>query len=313
MQIRNFRWDDLPVIVDFMNTHNETFGLQTRTTIEQIERSWRMPYNFPERDIFVAQHPDGRIVGYTIADLLDEPNYAYGIYQVLPGNMQVGRALMQAATDHFRSTALANSAPDVPIAMEWRLPDHNQEPIELCKEQGFEQVRQFYTMRIMLDQPIQPVLLPDGFVCRPFSAADLEGVHRAKVEIFEDHWGDQHDPLEEWKSQIEHPQFDPTLWWIAYSGDAIAGMVLSQPLNQERAGIGIVGVRRQWRGLGLANALLLQCFAEYQRRGFQSVELGVDSNSQTNAVKLYQRAGMTIHQTILYYRHLLRGNLSEVH
>lgn len=307
MQIRNFRWDDLPAVVDFMNSHAEAFGLQSRTTIEEIERSWRMPYNHPERDVFVARHPDGHMIGYTIADLLDEPNVANGIYFVLPGYAQAGRALMQAATDHFYATALANSAPDVPITMEWRLPEYNPEPVALCEEQGFQQVRRFYTMRIVLDQPMPSVQLPQGFTRRPFSASDLDAVHQAKVEIFQDHWGEQHDPLEEWKSEIEQPLFDPTLWWIVNSGDTIAGMVLSQPANREKAWIGIVGIRRQWRGLGLAKTLLLQCFEEYQRRGFRTVDLGVDSDSQTNAVRLYERAGMSIHQTILYYRHTLRG------
>jgi mycothiol synthase len=67
-----------------------------------------------------------------------------------------------------------------------------------------------------------------------------------------------------------------------------------------------VGVRRAWRKRGLAQALLRQCFAEYQRRGYQRVELGVDSDSPTNAVALYERAGMHVHQRVLYYRKTLR-------
>jgi ribosomal protein S18 acetylase RimI-like enzyme len=66
--------------------------------------------------------------------------------------------------------------------------------------------------------------------------------------------------------------------------------------------VGIVGVRRPWRRQGLAHALLRQCFAEYQRRGWQHVDLGVDSDSSTQAVALYERAGMHVRARQLYYR-----------
>lgn len=308
MNIRNFRWEDLPAIADCMNQWSEAFGHTNRVTTEQIERIWRAPYNHPDRDAFVAQQPDGGIVGYTIADFADEPHHAFGVYQVLPGHPEIGRALIQTAIDHFKALAFANRAPDVPIYMDWRISQQDTEAVALCEAQGFEQVRQFYTMRITLDpaKPIPSVALPEGFTRKPFTADDLPAVYEAKVDIFQDHWGEAHDSLDEWRNDIEQPNFDPSLWWIAYAGDEIAGMVLSQPFSDKLGWVGIVGVRRAWRKHGLAQALLQQCFAEYQRRGHEAVDLGVDSNSQTNAVMLYQRVGMHIRQTTLYYRAVLR-------
>ncbi|MBL8165042.1 MAG: GNAT family N-acetyltransferase [Anaerolineae bacterium] len=306
MHIRTFRWEDLPALVEMMNRHAEALGKSSRVTVEEVERTWRTPYNHPDRDAFVAVGADGQIIGYTIADILDDPHQAFGVYQVLSGNRAAGSVLMQAASDHFHAMALANADPDKPITMDWRVTSTNADAISLCEEQGFEQVRQFYTMRIALDQPLPAAVLPPGFALRPFTLDDLAAVYDAKVEMFQDHWGDQHDPLHEWRSTVEAPHFDPSLWWVAYAGDAIAGIVLSQPTTAETAWVGILGVRRAWRKQGLAQALLQLCFAEYQRRGLREVFLGVDSNSQTNAVKLYQRAGMHIHQTVLYYRQYLR-------
>lgn len=307
MNIRNFRWDDLPALADLMNRHAEAYGRTSRITVEQIERVWRAPYNHPEQTAFVAVESDGIMLGYTIADLFDEPNQAFGVYQVLPGHPEVGKALMEAATEHFKSVAFANSPPDMQISMDWRVSEQDTEAIGLCEAQGYEQVRQFYTMRIALDQQISPTSLPEGFTLRPFAPEHLTTVYEAKVDIFQDHWGGQHDPLSEWESDIARPDFDPSLWWIAYAEDgSVAGMVLSQPASDTTGYVGIVGVRRAARKKGLAQALLQICFAEYQRRGFGFVHLGVDSNSQTNAVALYQRVGMHIHQTILYYRAVLR-------
>ncbi len=305
--IRNFQWHDLPALVNFMNEHNADAGNSARVTIDQIERSWRAPYNHPERDAFVAVQADGSLLGYAIADLLDEPNYAYGVYHAFLGHRDAAHGLMQAVTQHFLTTALAQSAPDVPITLDWRLSPHDHEALALCAEQGFEQVRQFYTMRIDLDGAVAPTALPAGLTLKPFTPPQLPAVYQAKTEIFADHWGGQYDSLQEWQDRIAQPHFDPTLWWIAYADDAIVGMVLSETFSDVSASIGIVGVQRAWRKRGVAQALLMQCLAEYQRRGFRQLELGVDSTSATNAVALYERVGMHIHNTILYYRHQLRG------
>jgi mycothiol synthase len=306
MEIRNFRWDDLLSLVHFMHRYAEAYGQVSSVTLEQVERSWRAPHNRPEENAFIALDSDSKILGYTIADLLDEPNYAFGVYQVLPREVESGRALMKAATDYFREVALTKNPAEVPIIIDWRISEKDTAAVNLCKEEKLEQVRQFYTMRIALDQLIPTTTLPTGFTRKPFTSNDLDAVFETKVEIFEDHWGGQYDTLDEWRHRIEQPTFNPDLWWVIYDDNQIAGILLSQPVNAETGDISIVGVRRSWRKRGLAQAMLHQCFTEYQRLGFKDVFLGVDSNSQTNAVRLYQRVGMDIHRTILYYRDYIR-------
>ena len=67
--------------------------------------------------------------------------------------------------------------------------------------------------------------------------------------------------------------------------------------DPERSGggwIGALGVRRAWRGQGLAKALLLHSFREFHRRGKRRVGLGVDSENPTGATKLYESVGMVV-------------------
>ncbi|GAB4514496.1 MAG: GNAT family N-acetyltransferase [Anaerolineae bacterium] len=305
MQTRQFRWEDLPQLVDFMNRYATVNGRRATSTLEHIEKSWRAPQNHPEDDAFVSVE-DGQIVGYTIADLLDDPHYAFGVYQVMPGHHEAARALMQAATERFQTVAFAKSPPDVDIALDWMIPQVNQEAITLCEMQGFPLVRQFYKMRIGLNEPIEAQPLPAGFVRRPFVASQLEAVMAAKVEAFQDHWGEQHDTIEEWQYTIDQDNFDASLWWVIYDDDQIVGTLLSYPFNERSGYVSIVGVRPAWRKRGLAQAMLTQCFATYQERGFEDVYLDVDSDSSTNALALYQRVGMRVHDCRLYYRHVLR-------
>jgi len=293
-----------------MNRYAAANGRTAQVTVEQIERSWRAPQNHPEDDAFVAIE-NGQIIGYTIADLLDEPHYAFGVYQVMPGHQKAAQALMQATTERFQAVAFAKSAPDVEIALDWMIPQVNEEAITLCETWGFPLVRQFYKMRTVLDEPIELRPLPAGFVRRPFEASQLETVIAAKGEAFHDHWGDQHDTLEEWQHTIEQDNFDASLWWVVYAEDQIAGVLMSYPFNERSGYVSIVGVRQAWRKRGLAQAMLIQCFAAYRERGFEDVYLDVDSNSSTNAVALYQRVGMQVHDRRLYYRQILRAALNR--
>ena len=48
------------------------------------------------------------------------------------------------------------------------------------------------------------------------------------------------------------------------------------------------------RRTGLGTALLTHAFAEFQRRGRLRAGLGVDAESTTGAVRLYERAGMSV-------------------
>jgi hypothetical protein len=124
MEIRNFRFEDLSELVAFMNRYAEVTGREAIITVEQIERSWRTPHNHPENDAFLAVE-NKQIVGYTIADLLDKSQYAFGVYQVRPGQYEAAQALMNAATQRFRTVAFEASQPDVDIALDWVMPQAN--------------------------------------------------------------------------------------------------------------------------------------------------------------------------------------------
>jgi ribosomal protein S18 acetylase RimI-like enzyme len=90
--------------------------------------------------------------------------------------------------------------------------------------------------------------------------------------------------------------FDPTLWFVAEDGGAIAGICLCQE-RKGRPDVGWVdslGVRKPWRRRGLGLAFLRHAFAELGRRGYPRAGLGVDGENTTGAVRLYERAGMHV-------------------
>ena len=171
-------------------------------------------------------------------------------------------------------------------------------------------------MRIELDQPVEVAPLPEGIVLRRFDREhDAEAVYEAYQDTFADHWGHERSTYDDWvRFVLNYPAADLSMWLVAWAGDEIAGICLCRPYEEadQRMGwVGALGVRRAWRKRGLGSALLRYSFALFQERGYLRAALGVDASSLTNAVALYQRAGMHVHYRYLLYRKILRGDAAE--
>ena len=63
---------------------------------------------------------------------------------------------------------------------------------------------------------------------------------------------------------------------------------------------------RPWRKRGLGEALLLQSFGEFYKRGTRTIGLGVDAQNPTGATRLYQKVGMYIASEYVTYEKELR-------
>ena len=57
-----------------------------------------------------------------------------------------------------------------------------------------------------------------------------------------------------------------------------------------------VGVRRAWRGKGVAQALVADAFAALRERGQMRVLVSVDADAAPAAIRLYEEAGMRVHE-----------------
>jgi mycothiol synthase len=173
---------------------------------------------------------------------------------------------------------------------------------------GFELVRHSFQMTRSLDD-VDPPEWPDGIRVATFEAGHEAAVHAATQEAFADHWEHRDSPLDEWRRwHIEDPRFDPTFWFVAWDGDDIAGVSLCRLHSSgdpQHGYVSTLGVRRPWRRQRLGTALLLHSFADMQRRGMTKASLGVDAENTTGAVRLYERAGMSVDQRHDIYRKAL--------
>jgi mycothiol synthase len=169
---------------------------------------------------------------------------------------------------------------------------------------GFAPIRHSFRMRIDLAEPPPAPEPPRGVMLRSHRPGEERAVWAVHQESFRDSWGhEEDDPYDAWlEDRIETPSFDPELWVVADAGDEIAGISLCRVRN-DRGWVGVLGVRRNWRRRGLGAALLRESFRRLWERGERIVGLGVDAESPTGAVRLYEREGMRVdHRTTTYER-----------
>ena len=190
--------------------------------------------------------------------------------------------------------------------------------VELVGDWGFSVERYFLEMRIDFDGTPQapPQPLASGLRLVGFDPeSDLERLFDATTEAFQDHYGyvdrPREDELARFTQFMSIPTFDPTLVWMVLDGDEIAGAITCIGNHEGDAQVGYVaslGVRRPWRGRGLAKTMLHVCFAEFASREKTAVTLHVDAANPTGATHLYESVGMReIHRSATYVVELRPG------
>ena len=169
---------------------------------------------------------------------------------------------------------------------------------DLLAQHGYAPRRTIYRLRLDLDQEPAAATPPAGIVIRPFrEGADEHAMRDVLDEAFADDCRPTtNEPFEAWRARlIGHPDFDPSLWFLAWRGDEVAGGLIAYD-HGDMGWIKQLGVRRQHRRRGVGTALLAASFTALAAKGQRRVELGVDAEGQTRPLRLYESAGMRVTQ-----------------
>ena len=178
----------------------------------------------------------------------------------------------------------------------------------LFRRFGLTPARYWFEMSAPTADP--PALaLPDGLRVVGYDPAREDAVYAAHMEAFTDHWGYQRRERADWLAMtVRSAGFRPEFSVLALDGEEIAGYVLSYRYGDPRCVyIGAVGVRRPWRRRGIAAALLARVLRAAARAGYDRANLGVDADSPTGAVGVYERVGFGVdHRAVTYSMSLPR-------
>jgi mycothiol synthase len=170
----------------------------------------------------------------------------------------------------------------------------------LLRARGYVSIRHSFRMLVTLDRIPESPRWPEGIVVREVREGEERATHAASDDAFADHWEFEPQPYERWaRWTFESERFDRSLNFLAMDGEEIAGICLCSTHwsgDPKYGWVGILGVRPRWRRRGIGLALLLHSFSEFRARGCDRVGLGVDAESTTGALELYERAGMHVHR-----------------
>jgi mycothiol synthase len=298
---------DIAAIVDVTNRALEHDAVPFRWSVPDAKAKYSHPNEMFDaaRDVTIAE-VDGQVVGYGDRAWVDTTLDNFREYRcdgaVLPEWRRRGIGSALLAENIRRQVVLARShGTDRPRILGSWTSDRMVGAHALLRKAGFEHARWFFEMTRDLTQPIPDVPMPDGLEVRPVTMEMIKQIWDADVEAFQDHWGGFDSSDENLQRWLADPNFDPTMWVIAYDGDEVAGGVVNAIEAEENEMLGVkrgwlhsVFTRRAWRKRGLANALITQSLVAIRDRGMDTGILGVDADNPTGALGLYERNGFVV-------------------
>ena len=313
LRFRRFRGEaDFPALLRVYNAawladHEERVG-----TLEWIKTEYHPVPNFdPYQDALLAE-VNGEIVAVGQSRWFVERNNPRVILDTSGAihpdwrRKGIGRALLHLNEAHLRETAerLQQKYPRPGWVYAFFSNANNFMPGShaLLKSEGYQPIRLGDIMvRPNLDD-IPDLPLPAGLEVRPARPEDYRQIWDASQEAFRDHWAYTDPTEEDYQNWLTAPDFQPELWQVAWDGDQVAGMIMNfiMPLDNEtfqrkRGWTEGICVRRPWRRMGLARALLARSMKMHRDLGMTETALGVDVENPNGAFKLYSSMG---YQTI---------------
>lgn len=310
LTLRPARWADVNAVAklnyDVAQMEGDTMFV---LTAEELAEAWKSDGFNVERDVFVVETQDGRVVG-------SEEFYNEGGHYKLKADgcvhpqfrgLGIGSCLLEKVAERAQAE-IELAPPEARVFIQSLANNRDAAGHTLLRANGYSPVRYYWRMETKLQEPPAPVSLPETIELRPFIKDEhAMAVWQADNEAFRDHWGSHDRSYDEWsRAKFGNPNFDPSLWVVAWEEDQIAGF--SQ--NRYRQGMGWIGtiaVRRPWRKQGLGLALLIHSFGEFYRRGTTTIGLGVDAANITGATRLYEHAGMYVAGEYALYEKELRA------
>jgi mycothiol synthase len=317
VEIRAWRDErDYAAMIDVFHRARVVDGTGWELSADSLAADLRMLGVEPKDTILIATAED-RLVGYVrvwdFGRALDEGRLLMHSGQVEPAwrGRGIGRALLRGAqAELVRIRARDGRDPvGTTAGMHAWLFASNQSAIRLLEADGYRRLRYMIEMtRALADLPSAE--LPDGLTTRPVRPEDRGAIVHAMDAAMHDHRG-----WPEWSDSqlldlLDHPirgQLD--VWQIAWDGDQVVGGVLGyidEPENEamhRRRGYteGIFTIR-EWRGRGVASALIARNLRLLRDRGMTEAALSVDTENPSGALGLYERHGFREHDRLIIFR-----------
>ncbi|MGA4507378.1 GNAT family N-acetyltransferase [Propionibacteriaceae bacterium G1746] len=168
------------------------------------------------------------------------------------------------------------------------------------EQAGFVAERWFADMHVTFaetDPHALPLVLPDGVRLVDFDMSRSEAVRRAHNRTYATVPGAQRVSRAVWEHMLDVATLRRESSAVALAGDEVVGYAISADNEPDWPALGLregwtefLGTVPEWRGRGIARALLTQCLRGYADAGLAGAGLGVDADS-SHAYRLFSDLG----------------------
>ena len=316
LRFRHFQSDEDYMGLLAVNTGSkiadgQDYDLHTEETLKHTYRPTRS--HDPYKDVFIAE-ADGKMVAFNRVfwdDELDGTRVYYHFGFVLPEwrGRGIGRTLLHRAEQRASEIEASRGPHDTPSYLGTETRQDTSGLDNLLTREGYEPVRYSFHMETPDLDNIPEVPMPQGLEVRPAKPEHYRAIWQANTEAFRDHWGAGEVEASEYDAWLNDPFMQPDLWVVAWDGDQVAGSILNyiNHAYNERTGRKLgytesISVRRQWRRLGLARAMLARSMQVHKELGMQQTGLGVDTENPSGALQLYLNMGYQVTAKDTHYR-----------
>lgn len=313
---------DAEQVANISNAIATHLGTGEQHQAETIRIFWQEPgFDLGQMSVGIFDGA-GKLAAYAILWATGEtPVHPWLNWDVHPDHhdRQLGAELL-AWVDERAQPVLARCPENARVSIETGAPEDYAWRKATLQSAGYEPHRIAYDMRISMAERPQPAPLPAGVALRSYQhQRDLPQLVDVVRDAFSDHFGYVEQSFEKDLAEFRHwldndQYFAEELVLLAFdeATDEAIGCLLGLTQDHRHPGMGfidVVGVRRDYRRRGLAQALLTRSFQQFWDRGMPTVNLDVDGQSLTNAVALYERVGMHRQRTHIGYEKLLRDGI----
>jgi GNAT superfamily N-acetyltransferase len=317
IEIRPWRDErDYAAMIDVFHRARIADGTGWELSADSLAADLRM-LAIEAKDTIMIATAEGRLVGWVrvwdFGRSPDEGRLLMHSGQVDPvwRGRGIGRALLHGAqVELARIRARDDRDPAGTTAgMHAWLFASNKTAIRMLEADGYRRLRYVVEMtRPLVDVP--SVELPDGLATRPVQIDDRVAIGHAMDAAMHDHRG-----WPEWSDRqliemLDHPirgQLD--VWQVAWAGDRVVGGVLgyidepeNEAMNRRRGYTEGIFTIREWRGRGVASALIARNLRLLRDRGMTEAALSVDTENPSGALGLYERHGFREHDRLIIFR-----------
>lgn len=291
--------DDIEIVVELINYVSKVATGEISTSIEDKKNAWETPGLNIIWDTHLVFTGDDTLVGLVeFWDILDPHMQATVHLHVHPENAPVLIGNYLLSWVDLRAKQVQNFVPEdekTDLLVQVDGQDKNKQ--QILQANGYINKRTFWNMLIELEKPPSNKELPKGLSIRNHVPGQDDRVMYDTLECaFADHW--RHVPIayEQWVHwNLGDDEFDPDFWFLAKQKDMIVGGLMAWKTYNDEVDTGWIsdlGVLKEWRGWGIGEALLSRAFHAFYEQGTKKVVLLVDTDSQTGALRLYEKVGM---------------------